>query len=47
MGTGRYAEPDLGEQLATEAGLLKKEYFDHVQKVIEVYSKALLKKIRK
>ena len=28
--------------IVTEKGLLKQEDFDHVQKIIEVYSKALL-----
>ena len=45
-GTGRYAEQDLGDCIATEKGLLKREGFQHVQKIIEVYSKALLVKTR-
>lgn len=46
IGTGRYAEQDLGDCIATEKGLLKREGFQHVQKIIEVYSKALLAKMR-
>ena len=45
MGTGKYAE-DQAEFMATEAGLLKRDEFEHLQKVIEVYSKALLSKLR-
>ena len=44
-GTGRYAE-DLGNCIATEKGLLKREDFEHIQKVIEVYSKAVLRPLR-
>ena len=44
-GTGRYAE-DLGDCVATEKGLLKRDDFQHIQKIIEVYSKALLAKLR-
>lgn len=47
-GTGRYADQnDLGDCIATEKGLLKREGFQHVQKIIEVYSKALLVNMRK
>ena len=45
-GTGRYAQ-DLGDCVATEKGLLKRDDFQHIQKIIEVYSKALLAKLRK
>lgn len=45
-GTGRYAQA-LGDDIATEKGLLKQEYFERVQRVIEVYSKALLTVQRK
>ena len=42
-GTGLYKEGEqLGNCIATEKGLLKKEDYDHIQKVIEIYSKALL-----
>ena len=44
-GTGRYAE-DLGNCIANEKGLLKKEDFNKIQQIIEVYSKALLAKMR-
>ena len=49
-GTGRYAQTEkslLQSCIANEKGLLVKEDFEHVQKVIEVYSKALLCEIRK
>ena len=46
-GTGRYSvDVDLGDCIATEKGLLKREDFEHIQKIIEVYSKALLAKMR-
>ena len=42
-GTGRYQNVDeLHSCIATEKGLLAREDFEHIQKVIEVYSKALL-----
>jgi hypothetical protein len=44
-GTGPYAE-ELGDCIATEKGLLKREDFLQVQKVIEIYSKAVLSKMR-
>lgn len=47
-GTGRYAlgGDNLGNCIATEKGLLKREDFEHVQKIIEIYSKALLVDVR-
>ena len=46
-GTGRYAQAEaLGDCIATEKGLLKREGFQHIQKIIEVYSKGLLLKMR-
>ena len=46
-GTGRYSVgAELGDCIATEKGLLKREDFEHIQKIIEVYSKALLAKMR-
>ena len=47
-GTGRYAlgGDNLGNCIATEKGLLKREDFEHVQKIIEIYSKALLVEVR-
>ena len=42
-GTGRYQNvEELHSCIATEKGLLAREDFEHIQKVIEVYSKALL-----
>jgi hypothetical protein len=47
-GTGRYdVNQELRSCIANEKGLLNKEDFEHVQKVIEVYSKALLCDVRK
>ena len=46
-GTGRYdTNQSLQSCIANEKGLLNKDDFEHVQKVIEVYSKALLCEIR-
>jgi hypothetical protein len=46
-GTGRYdSNQSLQTCIANEKGLLNKDDFEHVQKVIEVYSKALLCEIR-
>ena len=48
-GTGRYdpaTTNELRSCIATEKGLLTHEDFEHIQKVIEVYSKALLCEIR-
>lgn len=48
VGTGRYEQhPDeLRSCIATEKGLLTQADFEHIQKVIEVYSKALLCEVR-
>ena len=45
-GTGRYAH-ELGDCIATEKGLLKREDFLRIQQIIEVYSKALFSQMRK
>ena len=45
-GTGKYQDEQLGNCIATEKGLLKREDYEHIQKVIEVYSKALLCQVR-
>ena len=46
-GTGRYQNvEELHSCIATEKGLLEREDFEHIQKVIEVYSKALLCDLR-
>ena len=48
MGTGRYsAGQTLGDCIATEKGLLKRDDFEQIQRIIEVYSKVLLAKIRR
>ena len=42
-GTGRYQNiNELHSCIATEKGLLEREDFEHIQKIIEVYSKCLL-----
>ena len=46
-GTNQYTNGNqLGNCIATEKGLLKQEDYQHILKVIEVYSKALLCQIR-
>jgi hypothetical protein len=42
----RYSEENLKNKLRTNKGLLPREDFNHVQKVMEVYAKALLYQIR-
>ena len=47
-GTGRYENiEELRTCIANEKGLLTQDDFEHIQKVIEVYSKALLCDMRK
>jgi hypothetical protein len=42
----KYAEENLKNKLRTQKGLLTREDFNHVQKVMEVFAKTLLYKTR-